>query len=205
MRLSQTKNWVAMTIDGAQIVSYEVGPYLLRDFKKKGKLIILPRNIRQKKTKKTWFIPASFPCFSLCFMVFPGFSSIPLPPKCFAWSSPLRLEASLKRGLRPSGDLIPWTLTQHFLHDSGSDWDVLVGTSDRPARLLKAETGGTKILLFRKSGSYYSLICWPWLLGSCIVFPRFWHTAHNPRFWAAQWRARGAHCNSPIFAAERRM
>eukprot|EP00913_Durusdinium_trenchii_P016654 g15654.t1 len=28
------------------------------------------------------------------------------------------VKASLKRGLRPSGDLIPWTLTQHFLHDS---------------------------------------------------------------------------------------
>ncbi|OLQ01371.1 UPF0202 protein KRE33 [Symbiodinium microadriaticum] len=27
------------------------------------------------------------------------------------------VKASLKRGLRPSGDLIPWTLTQHFLHD----------------------------------------------------------------------------------------
>jgi len=27
------------------------------------------------------------------------------------------VRASLKRGLRPSGDLIPWTLTQHFLHD----------------------------------------------------------------------------------------
>ncbi|CAJ1456720.1 unnamed protein product [Effrenium voratum] len=28
------------------------------------------------------------------------------------------VKASLKRGLRPSGDLIPWTMTQHFLHDS---------------------------------------------------------------------------------------
>lgn len=27
------------------------------------------------------------------------------------------VKASLKRGLRPSGDLIPWTLTQHFLHE----------------------------------------------------------------------------------------
>eukprot|EP00930_Biecheleria_cincta_P035076 TRINITY_DN24156_c0_g1_i1.p1 TRINITY_DN24156_c0_g1~~TRINITY_DN24156_c0_g1_i1.p1 ORF type:complete len:1049 (-),score=208.79 TRINITY_DN24156_c0_g1_i1:193-3339(-) len=27
------------------------------------------------------------------------------------------VRASLKRGLRPSGDLIPWTLTQQFLHD----------------------------------------------------------------------------------------
>jgi len=28
------------------------------------------------------------------------------------------VKASLRRGVRPSGDLIPWTLTQHFLHDS---------------------------------------------------------------------------------------
>jgi len=27
------------------------------------------------------------------------------------------VKASLKRGIRPSGDLIPWTLSQHFLHD----------------------------------------------------------------------------------------
>lgn len=27
------------------------------------------------------------------------------------------VQASLRRGLRPSGDLIPWTLTQHFLHE----------------------------------------------------------------------------------------
>merc|ERR1719199_1411327 len=28
------------------------------------------------------------------------------------------VNASLRRGIRPSGDLIPWTLAQHFLNDS---------------------------------------------------------------------------------------
>merc|ERR1719199_2481751 len=28
------------------------------------------------------------------------------------------VKASLRRGVRPSGDLIPWTLAQHFLNDS---------------------------------------------------------------------------------------
>merc|ERR1719149_455946 len=28
------------------------------------------------------------------------------------------VQASLRRGVRPSGDLIPWTLAQHFLNDS---------------------------------------------------------------------------------------